>query len=72
MSELGHSKLCSYVHCNSIVGKFLKISSIWPPVLIAEYFIHEFLSHVDDYIEDMATFTTLAKLHSTEYLLIRS
>ena len=26
-----------------------------------------FLSHVNDYIEDMATFTASAKIYSTEY-----
>ena len=30
-------------------------------------FLANFLSCVNDYIEDMATFTTLAKIYSTEY-----
>ena len=28
-----------------------------------------FLFHIDDYTEDMATFTTLAKIHSSEYYI---
>ena len=27
----------------------------------------DFLSHIDDYTEDMATFTALAKVYSSEY-----
>ena len=35
---------------------------------IGKIFYHTtFLSCVDDYIEDMATFTTLAKIYSTNY-----
>ena len=45
--------------------KFLPISS---SALIGEIFIaHNFLSRANDYIEDMATFATLAKIYSTKY-----
>ena len=38
-----------------------------PPALIGEIFIGQFLSCVNDYIENMMTFTTLAKIYSIEY-----
>ena len=38
-----------------------------PPVLVGENFIHEFFSYVNDCIEDMATFTVLAKILSANY-----
>ena len=38
-------------------------SPISPPALIGKKFIHDFLSHVSDYIEDMGTFTALAKIY---------
>ena len=45
-----------------------KFSPILPPAIIGEIFLSaNFLSCVNDYIEDMATFTTLAKIYSTEY-----
>ena len=36
-------------------------------LLLAKFLSHKFLSCVNDYIEDMATFTALAKIYSTEY-----
>ena len=45
-----------------------KVSPILPPAIIGEIFIFaNFLSCVNDYIEDMATFTVLAKIYSTKY-----
>ena len=45
-----------------------KFSPISPPALVGEHFIHEFfLSCVSDYVEDMVTFTALAKNCFTEY-----
>ena len=34
---------------------------------LAKFLSYKFLSCVNDYIEDMATFTTLAKIYCTEY-----
>ena len=36
-------------------------------LLLAKFFIREFLSRVNDYIEDMATFTALVKIYSIKY-----
>ena len=36
-------------------------------LLLANFLLREFLSRVDDYPEDMMTFTALAKIYSTEY-----
>ena len=47
-----------------IVGNFRQFRH---PVLLAKVFIREFLSRVNICIEDMATFTALAKIYSTEY-----
>ena len=44
--------------------KFLPIS---PPALVGENFIHKLFSYVNDCIEDMATFTVLAKILSANY-----
>ena len=45
-----------------------KLSPISPSALIGEIFITQiFLSCVNDYIEDMVTFTALVKIYSTEY-----
>ena len=40
-----------------------KFSPVSPPALMGEIL----LSCVDDYIEDMVTFTTLEKIYPTEY-----
>ena len=40
-----------------------KVSPIWPPALMDE----KFFVLCYDYIKDMATFTALAKVYSTEY-----
>ena len=47
---------------NLISSYSQKFSQISPPALIGKNFIHGFLSCVIDYIEDMATFTALAKI----------
>ena len=44
--------------------KFLPIS---PPALVGENFIHKFFSYINHCIEDMATFTVLAKILSANY-----
>ena len=36
-------------------------------LLFVKFYQQNFLSSVNDYIEDMAIFTTLAKIYSTEY-----
>ena len=48
-----------------IAGNFCQEKTpILPPVLISEIY---FLSYVNDYIDDMATFTVLEKNYSTKY-----
>ena len=48
-----------------------KFSPISPSALIDEIFIMNFLSRVNDYIEDMATFTALAKIYSTKINILQ-
>ena len=45
-----------------------EISPILPPALIGEILSTNFLSRVNDYIEDMATFTALVKKYSNTFL----
>ena len=44
-----------------------KCSPISPSALIGEILSRKFLSCVNDYVEDMVTFTTLVKIYSTKY-----
>ena len=45
-----------------------KFSPILPPALAGEnLYLQNFLPCINDYIEDMATFTALAKIYFTEY-----
>ena len=43
---------------------------ISPPVIVDEIFNFPSCVCVNDYIEDMVTFTALAKIYSTEYFCI--
>ena len=44
-----------------------KFSPISPTALVSKIYICKSLSCINDYTDDMATFTTLAKLYSTKY-----